>query len=735
MRRERNRRTWGPTAAAAVAALAAAGLGMSTNLASTLVSQEWLVEHRGVVWSLTGILICLTVLLAIRAANSPNTTPEKADELVLLDLARAVRRERLRFIDQAMGTWHTSKPAQLRFTNLSDRDLSGSAASLLLNWQALDMAEVGTINTIESFHRETQFGRLVILGPPGAGKTVLLSYLVIQLVDRLETNQRPEISGAQVPVLLSLTSLEMGNLTTLTPIELFHGISQWITERLVIDYQVPWQKAETLVKQGRVLPVLDGLDEMDSDDSGTNTIELANRPRALAVVRALNSLREPLILASRSVEYERMSQAAASPATPPPILTDARHVKIRPLQSEDVKLYLAARFGGLSGAIPPRWRTVIAAMGRVADDGRPTYPTLLAILTNPWQLFLAVTRYESEDSRPVELLDMTFDEAQDHLISALVPTLVSKSDEAAALGWTSGHVLHWLGEIARHQVRAPSPLDIQLADLWAIGGRRYPLWISAISPSLALLPFLVLWVYLAVVQFSWAILVIAMLSFLFTLFFLLTDLSAKISYPRVDVSVAKTSRGRSQLLRSIMVGIATTGSGAAVISLIMLWFTKDAVETILLASFGLILGMLVGGIDGLTASVQSISSPAQLKRQCLRYSLMVTSIYTIYSALGGAFVGYFLLPGVGAAVGLLFGPLFGMALGMTSGSGWGNGLFWLRYQLGVRAARKRGFLPRDPALFLTWGVSVGLVRMSGINIQFRHRQLFEWLLRPNANSA
>jgi hypothetical protein len=52
---------------------------------------------------------------------------------------------------------------------------------------------------------------------------------------------------------------------------------------------------------------------------------------------------------------------------------------------------------------------------------------------------------------------------------------------------------------------------------------------------------------------------------------------------------------------------------------------------------------------------------------------------------------------------------------------------WPRYAVAVRELARAGLLPRRPARFLDWAYTAGLVRMSGIAVQFRHRDLQDHL--------
>jgi hypothetical protein len=205
-----------------------------------------------------------------------------------------------------------------------------------------------------------------------------------------------------------------------TDVETGEELKNWMAAQLVEGYQVPPGQAAALVTGGLILPILDGLDEMDPSPAlaGMATIDsdstpataattaspVVDRPRALAVVRALNTVRDPVVVACRAQEYHDLSHTPSAPTRNPPVLTDARHVTLRPLAVPDVIDYLAWRFGssasvGSVSRLPNRWQQVTDAMQETRADGSPMHPDLCEVLTNPWQLFLAVTAYHKPTKR------------------------------------------------------------------------------------------------------------------------------------------------------------------------------------------------------------------------------------------------------------------------------------------------------------------------------------------------
>jgi predicted NACHT family NTPase len=183
---------------------------------------------------------------------------------------------------------------------------------------------------VAEYYRHLRPRRLVVTGAAGAGKTVLVLELILALLDG-----RGE--GDPVPVRLSLTEWD-----TEVPLPV------WLARHLVDVYDWPEDMAAELVRQHRVLPVLDGLDEMDRTQPGGAASPVA--PRARAALDALNAYQEgraagPVVLTCRTAHYE----ALRGPAR----LLDAAHVDIDAVAAPAAKAYLVERI-----VDPARWQPV-----------------------------------------------------------------------------------------------------------------------------------------------------------------------------------------------------------------------------------------------------------------------------------------------------------------------------------------------------------------------------------------
>jgi hypothetical protein len=125
---------------------------------------------------------------------------------------------------------------------------------------------------------------LLILGEPGAGKTVALLKLAQNLVARAEENL-----SRLIPVVFNLSSWGSKEST----------IDNWLVEELFSKYQVPKEVGKKWIKDQQLVLLLDGLDEV-------------NASRQEACVEAINQFTQKyflteMVVCSRIVDYELLS--------------------------------------------------------------------------------------------------------------------------------------------------------------------------------------------------------------------------------------------------------------------------------------------------------------------------------------------------------------------------------------------------------------------------------------------
>ncbi|GKQ35857.1 hypothetical protein ALMP_24000 [Streptomyces sp. A012304] len=325
--------------------------------------------------------------------------------------------------------------------------------------------------------------RLVVLGGPGSGKSVLaVRFLLDHLADRLE--HRPT---EPVAVLLPLSSWN--------PSQPFRD---WAVGRIALDHPqladmggTGTSAAAELLDHGRLLLVLDGLDELPA----------AARPK---VIEALNEMRDSakggqVLLTSRRAEYREAVRAAG-------VLRAAAVVELEPLGTEELRRFLPltvdkrvredkpaegdgrargstagsdhsegpgtsdgeARSAGSDGADGPdgpdgadgaKWGRVLAAVcdtvPAVGPLRRRHAAVLRQVLSTPLMIALARTAYSDTPRSPSELLDRRrfrdAERVEDHLLDQFVATVYRPapgSYAAPADRWTGDEAKDWLTALA-----------------------------------------------------------------------------------------------------------------------------------------------------------------------------------------------------------------------------------------------------------------------------------------------
>lgn len=542
---------------------------------------------------------------------------------------------------------------------------------------------------IAAYYRGTRPARLVITGAPGAGKTVLTLQLLLALIENRE-------DADPVPVRVPLSQWD-----TETPLR--RVLVQW----LVDTYNLPRNVSDNLVEHELVLPMLDGLDEMDPALPNGDPDPAA--PRARAALEQLNSYQHagaalPLVLICRTKHYNVL--------TSPDLLLDAAQIAIAPVDSSPAAAYLATRARDL-----PRWQPLL--------DHLAAHPQSVqaVLLSTPWRLCLTATVYHRTGD-PAELLThLTADHLDDYLLARYITAATLAAADANPHGYNPRQIHHWLHQLANHL--APTPLtpartDMALETLWPMAGRARIRNADALLATLAILATLV------------------------PLFSLLLD-----RVPASPTSLALGFGAFSILLGFVHGGDRTTAKRLNLQQL----STPDGVERLLSApvfalfiglpvfvttglAVGLPVGVLLGPAAGLAAGL-TCGLAVGLCLWLVVVLMMVLAASQSFAAKPGTIISedvqlglvVGLLAGLmtglacGLAVGLWFGLAFGFAFGFACGLEAG-GTAW-RYVVFLLFARGR--VPFRLARFLDWSCDTGLMRYSGPAYQFRHRELQLWL--------
>ncbi|SDN03553.1 NACHT domain-containing protein [Streptomyces sp. cf386] len=292
-------------------------------------------------------------------------------------------------------------------------------------------------------YRQLAQRRLVVIGEPGAGKTVLAMLLTLGLLDT-------RAPGTPVPVLLPVSPWD----------PLRERLDDWIVRSLAVPhYSGREEIPRSLLAHGLLLPVLDGLDEIP---------ESARRGAIRGINHAIGGER-PVVVTCRAVEYEELIRGGA------PRLRQAPVVEVLPVPPEDVVGYLRDTEWP-EGVV---WDGVVARL-RTEPDG-----PLAEALSTPLMVTTARLVYQ-RGGTPEELLDReAFDcryAVEDHLTHRVVDTVYAPDtrlpeDAEAPQRWRPEQARRWLTYLAGYLH------DHRERDLnwWLMGGRLLPTWAGPVA--------------------------------------------------------------------------------------------------------------------------------------------------------------------------------------------------------------------------------------------------------------
>ncbi|MFE7274706.1 NACHT domain-containing protein [Streptomyces sp. NPDC057623] len=594
-------------------------------------------------------------------------------------LAQAVLRAETEARTQLLGGDGTPVDVRFDFRPAAARNAAGAAVE-------------GRLSEVATYYRQLRPGRLVITGAPGAGKTVLALELLLALLEE----RGPE---DPVPVRLPLASWDLlsaahrgtGPSTGAghAPGAAARMVRAWVCRHLVDTYQgISPTAAAALMDAGLILPVLDGLDEMDASD----TPGYGSRARqALDVLNAFQRGRAKanLVLTCRSGQYQALEEWEVW-------TQDAARVEIGRISPAQARLFIQQRVGS-----PARWQGVLDTLDRA-----PSSP-LARALSTPWRLTVAVTVYEQRDltgahlHSPQDLIrpELAGDRAvRDHLLKLFLQDATTRHRDSRSDTYTPEQVRAWLGVLAAYlnsnaatgrtvAGRALSGTDLVLHDLWPLAGRR--------RPRLAHLALLA-GVFLggaALGMGGLGITLSAGAALTMTVALSALGLTYVLAWPvpsRLDLGRLRSPQGRRA---------ATFWLADMLVPSVAVWFSgrRTAEGTL------------------------SVLDPRVLVRISLTSGLVAGLGAGVLFVLGASEVAAGNLP---AAVGVVMGIM----LVPVAGSAGGAGMRYIALLLCTRLGP--GALPWRLGRFLRWATTAGLLRGAGIAHQFRHRELQDWLADP-----
>ncbi|MFE6851460.1 NACHT domain-containing protein [Streptomyces sp. NPDC057674] len=544
---------------------------------------------------------------------------------------------------------------------------------------ALPASPAGRLAKVVEDYRELRPRRMVITGSPGAGKTVLARKFVLEL-NRLRGEEEP------VPVLVALADWDKEQ-----------RFDDWLAGHLSRDYGLPSRSAVRLVAARMVLPVLDGLDEMDP--AGALGVD-SRAGRALESLARYQDGTEPapLVLTCRTQAYDTLEGEGAH-------ILDAARLEITPVTSEQAVTFLELRGAARR---PERWRPLLHEL-----RARPTGP-LARALSTPWRLTLAAVAYDREGD-PAELLAYaTEEQVADRLLSRFITA--SALNAAVGPGRYAPDRVHRGLRVLAASLGAgnTAETDLTLTRL----GRLVPKWQLGLVLVALLLPVAVLETFLVLRDLSGGVLLPAVAGIVVSVRVVVRvwtgrshDGGVTVTIPRVGSPLWRVAGIRC--IRSL--GRSRFGL-SALLALVGLtwWLAGPGGESLV----GLLLPVLaVATTVVVVGTLSEVDSTAVGPTGELRGHLW-------FLTLAAAAVVRLILQGAGDdALGLSLVALAG-AIAVLAVQALTNFVAYLLFLLVNRRS-----VPFRLARFLEWSVSAGLVRTSGAAYQFRHREFQEWLVR------
>ena len=280
-----------------------------------------------------------------------------------------------------------------------------------------------------------QSGRqLLILGEPGADKTNLMLELAESLVKQAKNEPAFPIS-----IVFSLPRWTLLKSITGRP----GSFADWMESDLVEEYDLSRAAAAALIQKDRILPLLDGLDEVEEKHRGACVGEI----RAYQKNRNLG----PLVVCCRLSDYEKL-----------PPLDLAAAIRVEKLTREDVERELAK----------PGLEYVRRAMQRD--------PELWSIVDTPLWLHVLYGAAQVDPSG-----DADQGNARERLYALYVEYALGRTAPDSPRARTSREpFLRWLGWLAVW-MKAGNQVEFvskDLENLWAVS--KHGIWPSGLFHSL-----------------------------------------------------------------------------------------------------------------------------------------------------------------------------------------------------------------------------------------------------------
>jgi NACHT domain len=566
-----------------------------------------------------------------------------------------------------------------------------------LNWPP-----EGTHFNLYDSYRGIRAGRLLIIGKPGSGKSIAAYTLVIDILER----GLGEPFDKSVPIPVAVIGWDGEK-----------DLSEWLIGQIVDGYRIVRPVARRLVKEGYILPVLDGLNEVDADAGQEVSSRIMEKLNESADARAI--AQGALIVTCQSGAYRSLSDDGLK-------IKRAVVIEMKNLPANDIRSYMRMRLALHLKQSPSE----MAKLDRVVaqDDS-----CLVRTLGQPLMLNLAINVITSGISTASQLARFRRESMLSrHLIKAIIPAAIETTSRyplprilgdarKPVLSWwyqpkpyTADEVRAWLTIIAvntsgKQRTRAV----FQPGNLWLLADEAKVRFIHfVLAMTLGLLV-----AGLAAEAQSGPVggVLTAFTALVALLFACWAGFARRPSPRRLNFRQYATAAGLARLLAVAALGGLCAIGGAY----------DGGPSTAVTSGIGGALAFAV--VIGLTANIALIMDP----RRSLRDDLLFGSLFGLGVSIAAA-LPHGLSGGIAAGLSLnkiLSVPgsaALAIVIAMTGGVVLGSHV-WTRYALMIIMVAPSRRVPWRLMHFIKWCYAANLLRMSGTSFELRHEEILKAL--------
>ncbi|MDP2159151.1 MAG: NACHT domain-containing protein [Flavobacterium sp.] len=414
--------------------LATAVLALLTSISSNWLGTEWVEEYLPEI--AIGIVICILVLISDYIHEKSELTKVIAQEdsdsrKQLIQNLRELYRNRL--ADKMKGDLGIDINLKLKYS------ITGTSPERVKFYKFKEEALTGDFESLfEDYIKEIK--RLLILGEPGAGKSVLMLRFASKMSEIAEKDE-----NFPVPVVLDLATWKRDDQT----------FEHWLEQNLPYiagSFAISKKEARRLVESNALLLLLDGFDEIQEQYRNSCFEKLQFYLRKLKHLR--NETLPEVIICSRISEYLRADDA--------PVFAT---IEIQPFQPRDIQ-------------------TILQSMGAKNDETAielqldlEKNANLYTAITSAFFLHILLNIYSQENN-------LHFSSDSKELLQKEITEVYIQNELVKLKDYPVDKVKKWLGWLAWKMKNTSGIVTFELTDLqpnWSKKIFHYNLTISIIG--------------------------------------------------------------------------------------------------------------------------------------------------------------------------------------------------------------------------------------------------------------